>query len=231
MIELGGAPANGRVALIAVITARPLMHIIRGMARHTLRRRVLVAIAEMTRCTLQLRMLAAEREVRGAVIKLRVQPSDSAVTSSAIVAELALMRLILLVACHAHGACVAELLAGRMTGGASQRRMRIVQRKVGALMIKLRRHELHDVGIAALVFGVTALTLRRGYIGQASVKAIALLYVGGNVFVAIHTQRGLSDAIGAVVAVSTFALEFGVRIRHLARHEQGFEIGGQCSVT
>lgn len=55
-------------------------------------------------------------------------------------------------------------------------------------------------------------------------ESCVLLHVSGNVLVAIHAQGCLTYLIGAIVAVAAGAFQFGMRIGHLARHQQGFNV-------
>jgi len=132
------------------------------------------------------------------------------------------MRFVLFVTGHAGRGSFTRLLAGNVTTSASHTGMRIVQREVGAIMIELRRHELHDVGFASLVLAVATLTLRVGNIRQVSVETTALLHIGSNVFMAVHAQRRLADTICAVMTVGALAFELGVSISDLAGHQQRF---------
>lgn len=68
-------------------------------------------------------MFVAQRKAGFAVVELRVQPSDATVARCAVIAQLTLMRLILLVAGHAGGGSVAILLAFLMAAGARHARV------------------------------------------------------------------------------------------------------------
>jgi len=72
MIELSGRPANVRMTLLAVVTARPLVHIVWRMTGHALRRRAFIAIGQVARSALQFGMLAAQHKTCLRVIELRV---------------------------------------------------------------------------------------------------------------------------------------------------------------
>jgi hypothetical protein len=133
------------------------------------------------------------------------------------------MWLILLVASHAGGWRFTELPAGLMTIDTGHRCMGIAQRKVSALMIKLLWYKLDDIAIAANMFGVTALTLHSSRIGQLAVKASALLHICGNLFMAAQAQTGLSDFVGAVMTIGTFAFQLCMGIADLAGHQQGLK--------
>lgn len=100
--------------------------------------------------------------------------------------------------------------------------MRITQRKISALVVELFRHEFDDVGIAPFVLGMTALTLEFIDICQAAMKSAVFLHVCGDVLVTVHAQTGLTDTIGAVMAIAAGALQLGMGITDLARHQQGF---------
>jgi hypothetical protein len=69
---------------------------------------------------------------------------------------------------------------------------------------------------------MTALTLQRSGIRQPTMKSSALLHVTGDVLVTIQTQRRLTHLVGTVMAIAASAFQFGMRITHLAGHQQGF---------
>ena len=80
--------------------------------------------------------------------------------------------------------------------------------------------------LAALMFAVATLALRRRDVRHASVKAGVLRDIGGDRFVTIKAQRGLAMAIGAVVAQRTGLLLFDMRLADLSGHQQGLNARG-----
>lgn len=160
MIELRRIPAHRGMTLRAVIAARTTMHIIWRVAGSTTRRCIFVTIVHVTTDTGDGRVLVGERKLRAAMIKAGSEPGRCAVAGSAIIAKLSLMRLIRLVARHARSWRLTEFLAGWMTARAACGLVRVTQCKVGLCVIELFLDELDDVGIASLVFGVTARALQ-----------------------------------------------------------------------
>jgi hypothetical protein len=90
-------------------------------------------------------------------------------------------------------------------------------------VIERRPGQLDDVGVATEVLGVTGLALRTVDRRQPAVEPALSADVRTDVLVAVHAQRWLPAAVGAVVALRAFLLDLGVPSNDLARHQQGFQ--------
>ena len=114
VVEFRGLPAVGRVAVAALGAAFPAVHVIRRMAGDTKLRRALVSIAEMAGETRDILMLVAQWKGGLVVVEPDLAPIVADVTAGAVIAELAVVRFLLLVAGNAFGLRVPESLATHM---------------------------------------------------------------------------------------------------------------------
>jgi hypothetical protein len=165
----------------------------------------------------------AQGEFRLVVIESNSRPVGRLVAAAAVRAELAPMWVVGPVAIDTSRRCFAVLLPGLVAGAAVGRRVSASQREVGTRVVKDQSVELHDVGLAAEVFRVARIALRRVDSRQASVEPAVIADVRADFLVAGHAERGLPIAIRAVVALRAFLLELRVGARDLARHDQGLE--------
>ena len=135
--------------------------------------------------------------------------------------ELAVVRIIGLVAVEARGAGLGEFLLRLVAGLTGQCTMRPFEREVGLRVVELRAVELHDVEVPALVLRMAGTAFAGACVGHAPVIALALAQVRGDVLVAVQTESGLRAAIRApIVAVTARLLLLDVRLRNRPRHEQ-----------
>ncbi len=145
-------------------------------------------------------------------------------TARAVRSELALVRLVLAMAGMAVGWGLAPFLALHMTTVAAHGRVRALEPEVGEVVIELPAAQLHDVRVAAAMLDMAGAALRLRHARRAAVKAPLGLDVRRYFLVAREAEAGLAAAVGTVVAVGTAFLVLGMRIRELARHEQGLRI-------
>src|SRR5213596_2108671 len=106
------------------------------------------------------------------MIKLRIQPRGLAVTGAAVIAQLSLMRFVFAMAGDTGDGRFTKFLSRLMAVTAAQYRVCILQGKLSEFMIELFRHQLDDIGIAALVFRVTAMTLHLRQCGELAVISL-----------------------------------------------------------
>ena len=225
-------PLLGDVALTAVAAARATMLIIGGVAADAGLRCLLVMAAHVAGVTSHSPVRARQLEVRPVMIEFPTCPTRRAMALAARLAELPMVRVVALVAIDAVARSFAPGNAGFVTPVACERGMRPFQREVGQVVIELPAAQMHDIGVAALVFGVTCAAFADTRIGHASVIAVMLPQVARDLFVAIETQRRLGSCVGAIVTVRAglFLLDMGGC--HLAWHQQCFHCGGmgtRCS--
>ena len=87
--------------------------------------------------------------------------------------------------------------------------------KVCLLVIECRAVELHDIGFAALVIGMTLAAFRVCGRKRFAVKAGFRCEVGGNILVAIHAQLGLCRPRERFVTVAAVRFKLGVTVDDL----------------
>jgi hypothetical protein len=226
VVELRGLPALGDVALAALGAALAVVHVVRLVAGDALLGRILVAIAEVTGGARRLRVLVAQRKGRLVVVVADVAPGALVVTGAAVAPQLALVRLLFLMARVAILRRIAIALAGGVATLAHHIGVRAAQRIVGVLVIELLVTQLDDVGCAAEMLGVARAALRDVDAGEAAVEMAVLVHVAGDLLVAVETQLCLTAAVAAVVAQRALLLVFHVSRRQLARHEKSLRIHG-----
>jgi hypothetical protein len=146
------------------------MHIIRGMTGHALRGRSFVSITEMTLGAADAPVLVVQRKPGFVVIECHMLPDLRVVAAGAIASQLAVVRLLGLVADGAFARCVAERFLRLVTALARQVEVRAVQWKVGRVVVELLAAQFDDVGVSALMLGVTRTALRRLDYPQPAVK-------------------------------------------------------------
>jgi hypothetical protein len=226
VIEFRGLPAGGGMAVGAFRAPVAPVDIIRGVAGDAFFGGALVPVAEMTAHARHLEVFVTQRVGGLVVIEPGPAPGGRLVASGTIAPQLAFVRLLFPVAVHAAGRGFAERLPAHVTARATNDCVRIVQGKIGTVMIKLLTTQLHDVGVATMVLRVATAAFRRRYTGQVSVKALFAADVGCDLLVTIEAQTRLALAIAAVVAERALLLILGMSMGDFARHEQYLRIHG-----
>ena len=185
------APADRAVAILALLAALALVDVVIGMAARTRRRRILKRLIFVTTKTSGIEMLANQRKTGHVMFEFHVEPAGWRMAVAALGAQVVLMHVIGFVTAMAvlrrfpvsHVGFVA-LIALRIC-------MRAEQSEVGVAVIEGKLVELQDVGVAAFMIGVTAVTGAFTGSTEAAVKAGTGVNVGRNLFVTIKTQFAL----------------------------------------
>lgn len=133
------------------------------------------------------------------------------------------MDIVLLVAIDAVERCLSPRLTALVAPVARQSTVRAFEREVRQAMIELSGTQLHDVGLAALVFSVARTALPNPRVRHAAMIAAMFLQVFLDLLVTIQTQCRLWPDVGAVVTVGTSLLLLDMGTRHRARHQQCFD--------
>lgn len=203
VIEFGGFPLLGGMAFAAIRAARTAVFIVGGMATDAAFRGLLVAAADVARIAGERGMRAIQLEVGLVVIEFAAAPRNHAVAFAARLRELRLVHVIARVAIDTRRRRLSPGGFGLMAGGAIESGVRPVQRKLGEPMIELSDIKLHDVRFAPFMLGVASAAFPRAAARHAAVKSRTFAYIGGHVFVAVKTQRGLRHLVAAIVATGT----------------------------
>src|SRR5579871_3385769 len=122
------------------------------------------------------------------VIEASAAPAHRAVAVTAGPLELPVVHIVAPVTEHAVRRRLAPELRRLMAAVATERAMGALERKFGQLVIKVRAIQLYDVGVAALVFGVTGTALGRVGVAHAPVIAMASTDVRRDFLVTVQTQ-------------------------------------------
>ena len=105
--------------------------------------------------------------------------------------------------------------------------------KVGGIVVEGALVQLHDVGIAPLVIGVAARTVRVQCMRILAVVAATRVDVRCDVFMAIQAERPLVRSPESQVTVAALRFVLGVTFDDVARHHQCLDLGDciRCSKT
>lgn len=226
VVELGGFPAGGGVAVAALRTPLRSVHIVGRVAGHALPGCVLVSVAEMAADARYFSMFVAQRECRLFMVVRDVAPEGGLMARGAIAAQPALVRLLLLVTIEAFRGSFPVWLCGDVTTGAYDGLVCAGQRKFRALVIELIAAQLDDVARAAQVLRMAGAALRGGYAGDLSMKTVPGCDIGSDLLVAIEAQPCLPITVGVIVTLRALLLVFLVSRAQLSRHEKRLRIHG-----
>jgi hypothetical protein len=168
---------------------------------------------------------AAQIERRFRMIEADVGPRTIfAVASGAFFAEALHVRLGLAMTCDALDRRISERLALRVTCSAIAPKVAAAQREIRPIVIERRAIQTYDVGVAALVFGMTVLAEKLWLIlRDAAMEARQRRHVGPNFLVAVHTQRRLLGRDERSVTIRAVVFQVGVTFDHRTGHDQSFE--------
>jgi hypothetical protein len=226
MVEFGGFPVIVRVTFAAIDAAIALVNVVGRMAIAAALRGVFVARPEVAGIAGDFQMRAVQRELCLAVIETVFAPGARVVAVCAQFAERPQVDVIVLMAVHAAGECFAIRHIGFVAGRAGNAFVSTLHREICQRVIEGRRIETNNIGAAALVLRVAGAAFAFAGVQHVPVVAMFSADIGGGVFMAIEAQRRLPATVGAIVAQRTGLLFFHMRAADLARHQQGFDLGG-----
>ena len=97
--------------------------------------------------------------------------------------------------------------------------------EIGQLVVEAGLVQTNDVGVPA--FMIRMAVSARPPIGASifTVKTETVIYVSGDIFVAIEAQRSLLRPLERLVTGITVFFEFGMPFDDFAGHHQGFNLG------
>lgn len=192
MIELRRFPPVLAVTVLAFGAVACRMDVLQAMTRDAGGGDIGVALAGVTRRAIDRAMGALERKPGGIVIEaLHAPPGILAVAPLALRAELSLVRIARLVAIDAEPRGGAKLDGLGMTISAGGGLVGVPQAEIGDRVIEGLAIELHDVGVAAFMIGMTHPAFLPGGIELMSVKSPSRRAIRRDLLVTIETLAGL----------------------------------------
>jgi hypothetical protein len=225
MIERGPAPFGRVVARSAVRATAAPVNIVGAVAGHTRFRQSLPDFVDVTPLAdhIDVRPAQIERSLR--MIETNVGPGTVfAMATGAFFAESFHVGLCLTMTCNALDRGFSERLALHVTGTAVPTDVAAPERKIRSIVIERRTIQTHDVGVAALMLGVTVLAQQlRLVLRDAAMEARQRCHVGTNFLVTVHTQRRLLGRDERPVTVRAIVFQIGVTFDHRTGHDQSFE--------
>jgi hypothetical protein len=165
-------------------------------------------------------------KARLAVIERHVLPNPRIVAGSAILPQLALVRLLSLVTDGAFVRGIAKRLAGLVAAAAGQIEVCAMQREIRIVVIELLAAQFHDVGRTTLMLRMTRTALRGLDSLQAAVKPAVGRDVCRDVLVTVETQLPLVAPVAAVMTIRALLLQFLMGGGQVSRHEEFFRVHG-----
>ena len=189
VIEFGILPLLLVVAGLARRAETPLVNVLDDMAIVAACRQAAVDFAKVAGRAAYILMFAAKRELRlGMIEGDGVPPGCIAVACLAFLAEIAAVRLIGFMTRETGGGGLRPALALDVTAAAGNLVVRSAQREVGNRMVESCGVDFHDVGVAALVVGVTGTADHSGHQPAFAMKAGFRSDIGPHRLVAIKAQ-------------------------------------------
>jgi len=161
----------------------------------------------------------------GVIVALDFAPAVGVVAGRALAPEPPAVGFVLAVAVHARGGCLAEFFLLLVATVALRERVLALQLEIGESVIECGRVEPHDIGIAALMIGVTMPAFVGRNVGPHSVQTAFGLDVRCDFLVAGSAQIVLGLGRKRGMAVGATLLEFGMRLDQLAGHDELLEGG------
>ena len=186
MVKLRRLPAGHRVTVCAFLAATAVVHIVRRVALGTLFRRAAIVLTHVAGTAGNVTVLIAQGELGLLMVKGGALPRVRRVTLMTIRTEVTAVRIFCPVTSDARHARLAKRYARAVAAVTSNRRVCPFEMKVGELMIETLAAQMYDVGIAAVVLAVAALTLTSARRRHAAVIAAPRDHVACNIFVAVE---------------------------------------------
>lgn len=184
VIELRFFPTVLGMAVTASGAHRAFMRIVLAMAAHAIRPEFdFAGRTRMAGVAARERVLTAQREIGRAVIERALLPVGHRMAFRAILAQRALVAIVLGVASDTGRRRAAEFRTRRMAACAKRDFMRPDQRVIGQIVAERLLIEHDDRGVAPLMIGMAIPTRRRGV---AAVVPALRAKVGADVLVAGH---------------------------------------------
>src|SRR5664279_1648821 len=152
--------------------------------------------------------------------RLDLSPLGFAVAIVAFFAKASFMRVVRLMTVEAAPGCLAEFYRWRVTAGARHGLVCIPELEIRGGVIERLPVEQDDVGVSALVIGVTVVAFLLCGIRLAPVKSLACGAIGSNLLVAVETEPRLGFPGERLVAFATLLLQLGMSFDDRPRHHE-----------
>ena len=207
------------MTVLAGITFAAGVDIVDRMTARTASWRRRKQVVSMAIAAFDNRMSTRQRVAGQRVIKRGFVPTGRCVAAVTLLAETALMLIVVRMAVVAAGRRIPVFIAIGVTVGAAGAQVRIRQCEVGPAMIEQAVMNRDDIGLPAFMIGMAghAFVALRGR--ETTVKSGHRSAIDANILVTAHAQRRNRLIRARVVARDALALELGMAFNHAARHQ------------
>jgi len=171
VIEARGLPLLGAVAIVAGITETTTVHIVDRVTATAISRRIFVIGTAMTLRACSFFMRSGQCKMRLAVIKRSLAPQLLGMASLAFITLTTLVHIITAMAIDTFTGRVPQWFVVSVTLITCQRNVPAFEWKIREIVYEGVSVELQNIGIPALMLGMTQLALRGFYARLAAVKA------------------------------------------------------------
>lgn len=185
MIKIDSGPGLHVVALGALCTFAPAVHIVNGVTTVTAARRRLKIVTAVAVQASDTRMFASELKTKLLVIEIDIAKATRGVTGLTLGPQATIMDIFTTVTVNAGGRRFQIALARCVTIAALRIHVSACQREVAAIVIKKAARESYDVVLASLVIRMTINTFVLRGRSEAAVEAARCGSIGCNVFMTI----------------------------------------------
>ncbi len=144
-------------------------------------------------------------------------------TALTLLAQLALVDILLLVTGDTGRRRLAFRFVGLVTGLTGDIEMLAAKTKIGLPVIKGGIVQMNDIGLTPLVFAMTVIALARLDAGNPAMKAFLLFDIGANQLVTVETELALALLVKTLVTLLAIILIFGMTADDIARQQDRIE--------
>ena len=97
--------------------------------------------------------------------------------------------------------------------------------EISEVVLERRLVELHNIGIAAFMVGMTVSAVPVDGVIIQTVKATSAVNIGCDIFVAVEAKRALLGTFEGLVTGTAFGFVVRMTLDYVARHDQRFNLG------
>ena len=220
------------MAAATVGAARAVVHVVGAVAGHTLAGRVLVNLSGVARTARGIGMAAVEAKP-GCIEMIEVDASKGllAVARVTVVAEMAVVHVVVCVTGMAFANSLAVPRSGLVAAGARRIGVCAEQRKIRCRMVEQIRQQSDHVGVPPFVLGVTGSAFVAGRVRIAAVETGCRADVRRNFLVTVEAQRSLRVAAERGMTGAALGFDLGMRLHHRPGHHQRLDRSASCACT